>query len=300
MVAAEKHQLHTLEAKDILRVYQDGEGHDVRALEDFSLSLEGAEVVGLVGPSGCGKSTFLRLVAGLDKPQGGTLLYDGQPIEGPHYDRGLVFQSASLYDWLTVKDNIAFGLKARHVYKGNEEKVAEYIKMMGLEGFEDSYPYQISGGMASRTALARTFIQEPGLVLLDEPLSALDAFTRMVIQDEIIRMHQSTDAIFILVTHDIEEAVYLCDRVLVMSARPGTVIGEVDIALEHPRNRTSQEFVEKRKEILEMFQAPPATSSLIADQIAEVEEEIRGERDSGWTAKRVKGMDPSRDLRDED
>lgn len=274
---------HVFKAENIKRIYKDDEGKEVLALTDFNLFIEGSEVVGLVGPSGCGKSTFLRLVAGLDKPQGGSLEYDGQPITGPHYDRGLVFQSASLYDWLTVSGNIAFGLKARHVYKGNEEKVAEYIKLMGLEGFEDSYPYQISGGMASRTALARTFIQEPGLVLLDEPLSALDAFTRMVIQDEIIRMHKKTDAIFILVTHDIEEAVYLCDRVMVMSARPGTIIAEVDIDLEHPRDRTSLAFVEKRKKILERFNVPVADSSLIREQQKGVEREINewGTEDDG-------------------
>lgn len=265
---------HSLLAKNIERIYTDGDGHNVLALENFNLEITGAEVVGLVGPSGCGKSTFLRLVAGLDKPQAGELLFDGESIEGPHYDRGLVFQSSSLYDWLTVAGNIAFGLKARHVYKENAHKVQEYIDMMGLQGFEDSYPYQISGGMASRCALARTFIQEPGLVLLDEPLSALDAFTRMVIQDEIIRMHERTDAIFILVTHDIEEAVYLCDRVLVMSSRPGTIIGEVDVDLAHPRDRTSSAFVDKRKEILELFEVPPTKASLVESQQEEVREEI--------------------------
>ena len=157
-----------------------------------------------------------------------------------------------------MHDNIAFGLKARHVYKQNAHKVDEYIKMMGLEGFEKSYPYQISGGMASRTALARTFVQNPGLVLLDEPLSALDAFTRMAIQDEIVRMHLQTDAMFMLVTHDIEEAVYLCDRVVVMSPRPGRMVGEVAIDLPHPRDRMSEEFVAKRREILGLFVERPA------------------------------------------
>lgn len=254
--------MHSLDAKDIVRIYTDDEHRDVLALDHFSLHMEGAEVVGIVGPSGCGKSTFLRLVAGLDLPQEGTLVYDGEPISGPHYDRGLVFQNAALYDWLTVHDNIAFGLKARHVYKQNAHKVDEYIKMMGLEGFEKSYPYQISGGMASRTALARTFVQNPGLVLLDEPLSALDAFTRMAIQDEIVRMHLQTDAMFMLVTHDIEEAVYLCDRVVVMSPRPGRMVGEVAIDLPHPRDRMSEEFVAKRREILGLFVEQPVSSGV--------------------------------------
>ncbi len=257
--------MHRFEAKDVVRIYTDDEHREVPALDHFGLSIEGAEVVGIVGPSGCGKSTFLRLVAGLDMPQEGTLVYDGKPISGPHYDRGLVFQNAALYDWLTVYDNIAFGLRARHVFKQNKHKVDEYIKMMGLEGFEKSYPYQISGGMASRTALARTFIQDPGLVLLDEPLSALDAFTRMAIQDEIVRMHLHSDAIFMLVTHDIEEAVYLCDRVVVMSARPGKMVGEVAIDLPHPRDRMSEAFVAKRREILGLFvDGPQAAGSVVS------------------------------------
>lgn len=250
-------KVHSLTARDIVRVYDDEDGRQVRAIDGFSLSIEGAEVVGIVGPSGCGKSTFLRLAAGLDQAQGGSVAYDGEPIKAPHFDRGMVFQNPTLYDWLTVRDNIAFGLKARGVYKGHEDKVSHYIKFMGLEGFEDSYPYQISGGMASRVALARTFVQEPGLILLDEPLSALDAFTRTVLQDEIIRMHQNSDAIFVLVTHDVEEAVYLCDRVVVMSARPGTNVGEVSVDMEHPRDRMSEEFVAKRKEILEMMAQSP-------------------------------------------
>jgi sulfonate transport system ATP-binding protein len=258
------HQSHRLEAHDITRIFTDQAGDELLVLDHFSLTVEKSEIVGIVGPSGCGKSTFLRLVAGLDTPQGGTLSYDGKPISGPHYDRGLVFQSPALFDWLTVAGNIAFGLKARRVYRGNSSKIDEYITMMGLEGFEASYPYQISGGMASRTALARTFIQDPGLVLLDEPLAALDAFTRMSIQDEIIRMHQRSGAIYLLVTHDIEEAVYLSDRVLVMSARPGRLIGEIPITLPHPRDRISETFVARRREVLDMLsgQLPAETDEL--------------------------------------
>lgn len=249
---------HHLVASDIVRIYKDQDNNEVLALDGFSLEISGGEAVGIVGPSGCGKSTFLRLVTGLDMPQEGTLLYDGEPIKGTHYDRAMVFQSAALFDWLTVYNNIAFGLKARKVFKGQEKRVNELIDMMGLTGFEDSYPYQISGGMASRTALARTFIQDPGLICLDEPLSSLDAFTRMNIQDEIVRMHLQSDAIFILVTHDIEEAVYLCDRICVMSARPGRIIGEVPIDLPHPRNRVSDEFVAKRREVLDLFSVQEA------------------------------------------
>jgi sulfonate transport system ATP-binding protein len=262
------HRSHRLEVHDLTRIFTDQAGDELLVLDRLSLTVEKSEIVGIVGPSGCGKSTFLRLLAGLDKPQGGTMLYDGAPITGPHYDRGLVFQSPALFDWLTVSGNIAFGLRARGVYRGSAkgaEGVASYIKMMGLEGFEASYPYQISGGMASRTALARTFIQDPGLVLLDEPLAALDAFTRMSIQDEIIRMHLRSGAIYLLVTHDIEEAVYLSDRVLVMSARPGRLIGEIPITLPHPRDRISETFVAKRREVLHMLsgQLPAEVDELL-------------------------------------
>ena len=251
---------HTLQVIDVYQTFEGADGNPVHALNGVSFTVEKPEVVGIVGPSGCGKSTLLRMIAGLDAPEAGQLIYDGEPITGPHYDRGLVFQDAALYDWLTVFDNIAFGLKARGLMKkgtpeaeANAKKVQDYIELMGLHGFENAYPYQISGGMASRTSLARTFVQDPGLILLDEPLSALDAFTRAVIQDEIVKMHLMSDAIFLLVTHDIEEAVYLCDRILVLSPRPGHIVGEIAVDLSHPRDRMSLAFVEKRKEVLGYF-----------------------------------------------
>jgi sulfonate transport system ATP-binding protein len=242
---------HHLLAKDITRIYDDGDGNRVHALDHFNLEIDHGEIVSLVGPSGCGKSTFLRLVAGLDLPQDGRLAYNHQPINGPHYDRGFVFQDSNLFPWLSVYDNIAFGLKARGLYRKSREKVQELIELVGLQGFENLYPYQISGGMAGRTSLARTFIQEPGLILLDEPLSALDAFTRMAIQDEIIKIWERCKPIIVLVTHDIEEAVYLSDRVIVLSPRPGKVIGEFQITLPRPRNRTADDFVHIRREVMD-------------------------------------------------
>lgn len=241
-------------ANDITRIYNSDTGHPVHALDRFNLEINHGEIVSLVGPSGCGKSTFLRLVAGLDFPQGGVLTYNNQPITGPHHERGFVFQDANLFPWLTVYENIAFGLRARGVYRENQEKVQEYIDLMGLTGFEDAYPHQISGGMAGRTSLARTFIQDPGVILLDEPLSALDAFTRMAIQDEIIKIWERRKPIIILVTHDIEEAVYLSDRVVVMSPRPGRVIDEFKITLPRPRERTGGDFNRIRRAIMEALQ----------------------------------------------
>lgn len=245
---------HHLVAKDIQRTFKADDGTELVALQGFDLEIDHGEVVALIGPSGCGKSTFLRLVAGLDTPQGGTLTYNGEPITKPDPNRGFVFQQANLYPWLTVEKNVAFGLKANGVYKQQQGRVQEMIDLMGLTGFEKSYPHQISGGMAARVAIAQTLVMDPGVMLLDEPLSALDAFTRAVIQDEILGICAKFKPIVVLVTHDIEEAVYLADRVVVLSPRPGRKIAEVPIDLPHPRNRISDEFIAKRHEILDALQ----------------------------------------------
>ncbi len=243
-----------LTASGICRTFTDDVGVQVTALDGFDLTIEKSEIVSLVGPSGCGKSTFLRIAAGLDEPSGGSIRYNDEPARGPHHDRGFVFQEATLFPWMSVYDNIAFGLRARRVFDRDRDSVQEYIDLMGLKGFESSYPHQISGGMASRTSLARAFVQKPGLLLLDEPLSALDAFTRMAIQDEILKLHARIRPIIVLVTHDIEEAVYMSDRVIVLTPRPGKVAGEVVIDLPHPRDRTAPAFIEKRREVLNMLE----------------------------------------------
>ena len=243
-----------LVAKNVLRVFDDADKGELVALHDFDLEAEHGEVVALIGPSGCGKSTFLRLVAGLDKAQGGSIEYGGESIEGPSYNRGFVFQETNLYPWLTVEKNIAFGLKARGVYKQQKHRVQEMIDLMGLSGFEKSYPHQISGGMAARVAIAQTLVQDPGIILLDEPLSALDAFTRAVIQDEILKMRDRFKPIILMVTHDIEEAVYMADRIVVLSPRPGTNIGEIVVDMPHPRNRISPKFIEYRHAVMDMLQ----------------------------------------------
>lgn len=243
-----------LVARDVRRVFDDADRGELLALHDFNLEASHGEIIALIGPSGCGKSTFLRLVAGLDEAQGGTITYGGEQVKGPSYNRGFVFQETNLYPWLTVEKNIAFGLKARGVYKQEKHRVQEMIDMMGLTGFEKSYPHQISGGMAARVAIAQTLVQDPGIILLDEPLSALDAFTRAIIQDEILAMCDRFKPIILMVTHDIEEAVYMADRVVVLSPRPGTVVGEVTIDMPHPRDRISAQFIEKRHAIMDMLE----------------------------------------------
>ena len=220
------------------------------ALSSVTTTMESGEFISMVGPSGCGKSTILRLVAGLIQPTTGELTLNGKPITGPGPDRGMMFQKATLFPWLTVYDNIAFSLKMQGKLKGNEEKVEEMIKTIGLEDFRTDYPGQLSGGMAQRVALVRSLINEPPVLLLDEPLGALDAFTRMNMQDEILRIWQKKQQLAIMVTHDVDEAIYMGTRVLVMDAHPGRIIADLKIDQPYPRDRSSKEFVEYRNDIL--------------------------------------------------
>lgn len=220
------------------------------ALTSVTTTMESGEFISLVGPSGCGKSTMLRLIAGLITPTTGKLTVNGKEIEGPAPDRGMMFQKATLFPWLTVKDNIAFSLKMQGKLKGNEQRVEDMIKVIGLEGFREDYPAQLSGGMAQRVALVRSLINEPPILLLDEPLGALDAFTRMNMQDEILKIWQEKQQLAIMVTHDVDEAIYMGTRVLVMDAHPGRVIADIKIEQPFPRDRSSREFVEYRNDIL--------------------------------------------------
>ena len=212
--------------------------------------MESGEFISMVGPSGCGKSTMLRLVAGLIKPTTGKLTVNGEEIGEPGPDRGMMFQKATLFPWLTVYDNIAFSLRMQGKLKGNEDKVEKMIEIIGLQNFRQDYPGQLSGGMAQRVALVRCLINEPEILLLDEPLGALDAFTRMNMQDEILKIWQEKQQLALMVTHDVDEAIYMGTRVLVMDAHPGRVIADITIDLPFPRDRSSREFVEYRNDIL--------------------------------------------------
>ncbi|HIX98417.1 MAG TPA: ABC transporter ATP-binding protein [Candidatus Dorea intestinigallinarum] len=220
------------------------------ALNEIDLTMKSGEFISLVGPSGCGKSTILRLVAGLIMPTTGKLTVDDNEIQGPSPERGMVFQKPTLFPWLTVKDNIAFSLKMQGKLKGNEDKVEKMLDVIGLGSFRDDYPGQLSGGMAQRVALVRSLINEPDILLLDEPLGALDAFTRMNMQDEILRIWQEKEQLAIMVTHDVDEAVYMGSRVIVMDSNPGRVVSDITIKEKYPRDRSSAMFVEYRNEIL--------------------------------------------------
>jgi ABC-type nitrate/sulfonate/bicarbonate transport system ATPase subunit len=223
------------------------------ALDRISMSLDAGELVSLVGPSGCGKSTLLRLIAGLDFPDSGEVLIGEEPITGPSAERGLVFQDPCLFPWLTVRRNIEAGLVARGVLQEKRSEVKEFMRLVGLEAFADAYPHHLSGGMAQRVALARALINHPKVLLLDEPLGALDAFTRMRLQDEVLRLWQARRTTMLLVTHDIDEAIYMSDRIIILTGRPGTTDQIFPIALNRPRDRSSSDFLRLRSEILELL-----------------------------------------------
>lgn len=246
-----------IKIEHVSRTFKD-EDNVVEALKDINLEIKKGEFVSLIGSSGCGKTTTLRLIAGLDKPQSGHLYLHGEEIKKPDPRRGYVFQQGALFNWLTVEQNIAAGLKARHVYKKNKHKVQQYIDMIELNGFEKAYPHQISGGMAQRVAIARGLINDPEVLLLDEPMGALDSFTRAALQDQLLKLQQLNNITMILVTHDIDEAIYLSDRIVIMSPRPGRVSEIVEVNMPHPRQRASTEFLTLRRKLLEKFEMASA------------------------------------------
>lgn len=223
------------------------------ALARVSLSIEPGELVSMVGPSGCGKSTLLRLIAGLDTPTSGELWVGNEQITGPSAERGLVFQDPNLFPWLTVRRNIQSGLVARGVIHEKRHEVDEFMRLVGLESFANAYPHHLSGGMAQRIALARALINHPKVLLLDEPLGALDAFTRMKMQDEVLRLWEARGTTMLLVTHDIDEAIYMSDRIIIMSPRPGRIDRIIKVNLERPRQRNNDEFLRLRGNILELL-----------------------------------------------
>jgi ABC-type nitrate/sulfonate/bicarbonate transport system ATPase subunit len=253
VVAAKELHASSLLISDVSKQFLAPDGSGTLALRGFSLSVAAGEMVSLVGPSGCGKSTLLRLIAGLDQPSSGELHVGIEPIKGPSAQRGLMFQDPNLFPWLSVRRNIQAGLVARGVLRRSRGEVEEFVRLVGLEAFADQYPHQLSGGMAQRAALARALINDPRVLLLDEPLGALDQFTRMRMQDEVLRIWQARGTTMVLVTHDIDEAIYMSDRIVIMTPAPGRVERMIDVALVRPRERNSSPFLSLRAEILEML-----------------------------------------------
>ena len=239
-----------LELKNVSKSFVAPDGTSVtQALSPIDLTIQHGEFVSVVGPSGCGKSTLLRVIAGLTKPTTGSATLDGKPIEGAGPDRGVAFQKPTLFPWLTVEQNVTFGPKLAG--KVDAERVRSLLDMAGLLEFKDSYPHQLSGGMAQRAALVRTMVMEPEVFLLDEPLGALDAFTRMNMQDEILSMWQRLGSTMVMVTHDVDEAIYMGGSVLVMAPRPGRIVERIEVDLPYPRERTSERFFELRSHVLD-------------------------------------------------
>ncbi len=227
------------------------EGRPLPVLERVSLRVEPGDFVALLGPSGCGKSTLLRLVAGLEPPDRGTLHADDEEIVGPDPSRVVVFQDPTLFPWRTVWRNASLGLEARGLLKTQRGRVDEALKLVGLDGFANAYPHQLSGGMAQRAALARALVNDPRLLILDEPLGKLDSLTRLAMQSELLALWRRSQATVLLVTHDVEEALMLATRVVVFSPRPARVVETLDVSLDYPRHRDAPEFVALRKRILD-------------------------------------------------
>lgn len=251
-------------AKNIGRIYHlrdtNGEGpKDFVAIKDVNLEVRKGEFLAIVGPSGCGKSTFLDMIAGLAHQSSGEIFIDDKLITGPALDRGIVLQGYALFPWRTVRENVEFGLETKGVPKNQRKDISQkYIELVGLKGFEDRFPHELSGGMKQRVAIARALAYDPEVLLMDEPFAAVDAQTRETLQDELLRIWEETHKTIIFVTHSIEEAVFLADRVAIMTANPGTVKEIVNINLPRPRQngdiRSSAEFGWTRHKVWEILQ----------------------------------------------
>lgn len=244
----------TVRINNVGKTFPSRIGDPLVALEDISIEIERGEFLCILGPSGCGKTTLLRLVAGLDRPTSGEIIVEGKSVTGPDPRLAMIFQEYSLYPWRTVRGNIAFGLQMRGMPREErDERVNHFIQLVGLEGFGDSYPYELSGGMRQRVAVARALATDPAVLLMDEPFGALDAQTRNRMQKELLLIWEKTKKTVIFVTHSVDEAVYIADRILVLSTRPGRVAGIYDIDIPRPRNRTSVEFAKIRRDVLEQI-----------------------------------------------
>lgn len=245
-----------LQVKNVTRIY-DGNDGPVTAIRDVNLEVRESEFVMIVGPSGCGKTTLINIIGGLDTATSGEVLLDGKAVNGPGADRGMVFQSYSLFPWLTVQKNVEFGLKMKGVPAAERTKRArKYIELVGLSGFENALPKQLSGGMKQRTAIARTLANEPEVLLMDEPFGALDAQTRVVMQELLADISRRTGTTILFITHDIDEAVLLGERIYVMSRRPGTVRDVLTVSIPGERSHNSlvqPEFLAAKKKIMDML-----------------------------------------------
>ena len=245
-----------LHIHNVSKIYRS-DGQEVLAIDEIDLKIKNKEFATILGPSGCGKSTLLRIVAGLIKPTEGIVRLDGNVISRPGQDRGMVFQSYTLFPWLTVTENIRFGLEISGMVKAKQEQIAqEFVEKVGLKGFEKTYPRGLSGGMKQRVAIARALANNPAILLLDEPFGALDAQTRALMQELLTQIWEELHKTILFVTHDVEEAIFLSDRVFIMTARPGKIKAEIDIPLERPRSyeiKATESFLNLKKQALALI-----------------------------------------------
>jgi NitT/TauT family transport system ATP-binding protein len=244
----------TVAVDDVTKVFEQEGGDSVQALDGVSFTVADGEFVCIVGPSGCGKTTLFRIIAGLEAASDGEVRLDGERVTGPAMDRGMVFQEYGLFPWRTVLENVAFGLEQQDM--GSEkrrERARAMVELVGLDGFADAYPNELSGGMKQRVGIARALAVDPALLLMDEPFGSVDAQTRAMLHDELLDVWAETGKTVLFVTHDVEEAVKLADRVVVLSAGPGSVSEVVDVGLDRPRSRTDPGFGEYQERLLELI-----------------------------------------------
>jgi ABC-type nitrate/sulfonate/bicarbonate transport system ATPase subunit len=270
-----EHKKSKITVRNVSRTFPAADGQCVNALENINIEIEDAyssagrdvgEFRVLLGPSGCGKSTLLRLIAGLDRADSGEVLVNEAPVKGPGKDRGMVFQKYTSFPWLTVAGNIAYGLKINGVpEEKRKETVAQLIQAIGLSGFESAYPETLSGGMQQRVAIARTLALRPSVILMDEPFGALDAQTRSEMQQLLLKVWDETASTILFVTHDVEEAIYLADRIFIMSAHPGTIVEDVQVPFDRPRDlglKQRNEFHDLQNYVLGRLRKAPGNGQV--------------------------------------
>ncbi|MEF2248680.1 ABC transporter ATP-binding protein [Paenibacillus sp. IITD108] len=250
-----------LKLDKVKRIFDNGK----TAFEPLSFEAQNKEIIGILGTSGCGKSSLLRVIAGLDGHEEGNISIDDQTVSGMNEKIGVIFQEARLMPWLNVVENVAFGLKGQK--KENLERAKQFIKLVGLEGFEKHYPKELSGGMSQRVAIARSLVTSPSILLLDEPFSALDAFTKMQLQDLLLQVWKTCKSTMLLVTHDIDEALYLCDKLIVMRGQPGEIIDIISVAEPRPRSRGNEALARQKEQILKLLH-------LTSDEIEEEKHDV--------------------------
>lgn len=242
-----------MKLRNVNKVYAV-DGQTLPVLHNINLDIPSDRFVSIVGASGCGKSTLLRLIVGLDNDFSGQITIDSVPVNGPGRERAIVFQDHRLFPWLTVQGNIALAIANLDITRQErDQRIAEQIALVGLKGFEAAYPHQLSGGMAQRAAIARALVSKPGILLMDEPFGALDSITRTYLQEELLRIWSEQQVTAVVVTHDVEEAIFLSDTVVVMEPRPGKIHSAIDIDLPRPRDRASTEFARLKQQIVQQL-----------------------------------------------